>query len=1135
MKKTTLAACALLAPLAALYGANGYRLKPADLKAVKVTGGFWLPRVETNRIATVRCDLDKCESTGRLENFRKAARHEKQTFKGIPYDDSDVFKVIEGAAYTLATHPDPKLDAELDDLISWIAKAQEPDGYLYTARTLGMEKKKGFQFARMMGRERWDNTEASHELYNMGHLIEAGVAHWQATGKRTLLDVAIKCADMMDRTFGDGPGQIRRVPGHQEVELALCRLYEATGEKRYLDLARRFLDFRGNCDTGRLVGLLDHLPVRLQKEAAGHAVRAGYMYSAMADVAAFSGDGTYRKILDFLWMDVTGRKMHLTGGIGAYHKIDLPLIGHVGEGFGLAYDLPNETAYLETCAAIANALWQRRMFLASGDAKYVDVFERIIYNGFLSGVSFSGTEFFYPNPLASKGGYMRKAWFRTSCCPVNVVRFIPQIAPFAYATEGNTAYVNLFIESEAKLSVGGDKVCLSHKTAYPWNGTSEITVTPGTDGRRFALKVRIPGWARGKPVEGSLYSQTVPAKIDDVSVAVNGSPVPMKLDKGYLKIDRKWKRGDVVKVNLPLDVKLIKASTLVEADRGRLAVERGPVVWCAEGVDNGGKALNISMSPAAAFSVKDVEIAGNVLPALETTDALTRGRVVLVPYFAWCHRGAGEMQTWFRKAAADQTQGETPQVKIVDFKPYMHAGRIAVRMTVTNTQEQSVSAVLTANIGPRMSCATNLTVAAGRTKNAILKFGDVPANLDMADFGWNVAVESPDGTIDARSGTANAAAAFDYLAKKLIARQAGQPNARYSDVYFADVYAARSLMGLGQARGNAAWRESGRRWVEEGLIARQFPDGGYPMGYSEDAGVHWVADNGTAAMGVVAAAALFPECRDRLLASVKRYYGFRDSFYQSPERVAALEERFGRQPQYISEGFYGIGVNDGDYVERRILKEKLAANKQKLPPKPENSPLVRTERGGLWVNGISLLSLPAYWRLTDDAEVLDTAQRDLANYVGKALTVNYFGAETLYNCVRLLPESGATTAARALLDKFVLRVASSGGKDDVGDRPHDKGGRNSLNALTAVYMFNDSTCTRRRELRSYIVCMMWYVASPEHRRSVYNAERLFGKPGARNTYWVRASTARYQAMTMPWLAEMLSPGCTLIGCGPLVR
>ena len=373
-KMTTLAAtCIVCAALASM----DYPVKEADMTNVTITAGFWLPRFETNRVVTVKADFDKSEETGRLANFREAAKRAKGTFKGCPFDDSDVFKIIEGAAYTLATHPDPELEKYLDKLIADIAGAQEPDGYLYTARTLGMEKVKGFPRAGMMGPERWSNTGASHEFYNMGHMIEAGVAYWQVTGKRQLLDVAIKAADMMDRTFGYGPGQIQRVPGHEEIELALCKLYRATGEVRYLKLAKTLLDFRG----GGKAYNQNHLPVTQQDQACGHAVRAGYLYTAMADVAALLGDPSYRVASERLWKDVVDTKLHLNGGIGAHRHAVVPGFGSVGEAFGAPYDLPNESAYLETCAAIANALWNERLFLFSGDGKYMDVIERIIYNG----------------------------------------------------------------------------------------------------------------------------------------------------------------------------------------------------------------------------------------------------------------------------------------------------------------------------------------------------------------------------------------------------------------------------------------------------------------------------------------------------------------------------------------------------------------------------------------------------------------------------------------------------------------------------------------------------------------------------------------------------------------------------------
>ena len=523
MKKLTILAATCIT--CAVFASIDYPVKEADMTNVTITAGFWLPRFETNRVVTVKADFDKSEETGRLANFREAAKRAKGTFKGCPFDDSDVFKIIEGAAYTLATHPDPELEKYLDKLIADIAGAQEPDGYLYTARTLGMEKVKGFPRTKMMGPERWSNTGASHEFYNMGHMIEAGVAYWQVTGKRQLLDVAIKAADMMDRTFGYGPGQIQRVPGHEEIELALCKLYRATGEVRYLKLAKTLLDFRG----GGKAYNQNHLPVTQQDQACGHAVRAGYLYTAMADVAALLGDPSYRVASERLWKDVVDTKLHLNGGIGAHRHAVVPGFGSVGEAFGAPYDLPNESAYLETCAAIANALWNERLFLFSGDGKYMDVIERIIYNGFLSGISMSGDEFFYPNPLASVGGYARSKWFGCSCCPVNVVRFIPQIAQYAYATSGNTAYVNLFVASDAKLNLADGTVTLSQETDYPWSGKVKIKVMPGKTARvqqqgKFTLNVRIPGWCVGRPVPSTLYEQTEPSSLSNFKVKVNGEP-----------------------------------------------------------------------------------------------------------------------------------------------------------------------------------------------------------------------------------------------------------------------------------------------------------------------------------------------------------------------------------------------------------------------------------------------------------------------------------------------------------------------------------------------------------------------------------------------------------------------------------
>ena len=668
MKKVYLAGLALGA--AFTLSAGDYPFRPAEMTNVAIRAGFWQPRFETNRLVTVWTDFRKSEETGRIANVALAGQRAKGGFRGIPFDDSDVFKIVEGAAYTLSTHPDAKLEKYLDDLIEKFAKAQEEDGYLYTARTLGFNygTKNGKTEYGMMGPTRWSNTPSSHELYNVGHMYEAAVAYYQVTGKRRLLDVAIKNADLVDKVFGPNPDQLKHVPGHQEIELALCKLYRVTGEERYLKLAKHFLDQRGAdhsgmtsqvfAQSGKLVAgdemtargnyNQNHIPVLAQKEAVGHAVRAGYLYCGMADVAALTGDDSYIKAIDAIWDNVVAKKLHLNGSVGARHA---------GEAFGANYELPNESAYLETCAGIGNALWNQRMFLLHGDAKYIDVLERVVYNGFLSGISLGGDAFFYPNPLASAGGYQRSKWFGCSCCPVNVVRFIPQIAQFAYATRNDALYVNLFVASDAKLDLACGAVRLAQQTDYPWAGATRLAVTPPKAGARFAVHVRVPGWCVGRPVPSDLYTQVVPGALSDFSVKVNGKAFAFTPAKGYCVIDRAWQPGDVVEVAMNMPVRRIKAHDAVVDDRGRLAVERGPIVYCAEGVDNDGHALDKVLPAAATFTVTSCNILGNVYPALSAEGfTMMRGLkgctaqktpVTLVPYFAWCHRGAGEMQTWF--------------------------------------------------------------------------------------------------------------------------------------------------------------------------------------------------------------------------------------------------------------------------------------------------------------------------------------------------------------------------------------------------------------------------------------------------------------------------------------------------------
>jgi len=641
MKKFTFLIPFSLASAAVWAGEiKDYPIRPVPFTSVRVEDTFWSPRMETNRVTTVWYDFKKCEETGRIDNFAKAGKLMPGEFRGTPFDDSDVFKVIEGAAYTLTLHPDAKLDKYLDDLIVKIAAAQEPDGYLYTARTIDPKCRLDF-----FGPTRWSKLAGSHELYNQGHLYEAAVAHFQGTGKRSLLNVALKSADLICKTFGPAPGQLQEPPGHEEIEIGLVKLFRTTGERKYLDQAKFFCDIRGRADTHKLRGAYqqDHKPITEQDEAVGHSVRAGYFYCGVADVAALTGDSSYVAAIDRLWDNVVGKKIHLTGGIGALPD---------GEAFGANYDLPNATAYLETCAAIANALWNERMFLLHGDGRYLDILERVIYNGFLSGVALTGDKFFYPNPLESDGkasfnmgSCERAPWFGCSCCPVNDARFIPEIANFIYATRGDEVFVNLFIGGSAKLDVAGKPVELRMATSYPRDGKVTVTVTVPEPGK-FTLNVRIPGWARNQPFPSDLY------RYDDginpkVKLAVNARTTPVNLEKGFAKITRTWNSGDVVTLILPTPVRRVIAHPAVVADRGRFAIERGPLVYCAEGADNGGRVLDKILAGNTRFQTDwHPEVLGGVV-LLRVSTPETKNPLTLIPYYAWCHRGPGEMRVWF--------------------------------------------------------------------------------------------------------------------------------------------------------------------------------------------------------------------------------------------------------------------------------------------------------------------------------------------------------------------------------------------------------------------------------------------------------------------------------------------------------
>lgn len=621
-----------------------YPIRPVPFNAVRLDGGFWQARLEVNRSVSLPHALRMCEETGRIANFRRAAGIEKGPFQGIRFDDSDVYKVLEGAAYCLALQRDPQLEATVDQIIEWIAAAQEPDGYLYTCRTIDPKNPPPYA-----GEERWSFLEHSHELYNVGHLYEAAVAYFQATGKRTLLDVALKNAELLLKTFG--PQGRHDVPGHQEIEIGLCKLYRVTGDERYLQLAKFFLDQRGRPEGHKLYGPYsqDHKPVVEQEEAVGHAVRACYMYSGMADVAALTGDSAYVRALDRLWRDVVSRKLAITGAVGAKAG---------GEAFGAAYELPNEEAYNETCAAIANALWNHRMFLLHGDAKYIDVLERILYNGFLSGVSLKGDHFFYPNPLASRGGYGRSPWFACACCPGNVVRFMPLIPGFAYGVRDSALYVNLFLQGTATVDLAGGEVEVRQETRYPWDGQVKLELRPSAP-RRFALKIRIPGWAQGRPVPSDLYRYLDPSPAR-VTLSVNGQPLEAQPDEaGYVTVERVWKAGDVVEVSFEMPIRRVIAHPNVKADRGLVALERGPIVYCLEGIDNQFDIFSAVLpdsSPLEAQYKPDllggvVVITGEARVRISPRSDRTRPvRMQAVPYFAWGNRGAGTMTVWVKRA-----------------------------------------------------------------------------------------------------------------------------------------------------------------------------------------------------------------------------------------------------------------------------------------------------------------------------------------------------------------------------------------------------------------------------------------------------------------------------------------------------
>jgi DUF1680 family protein len=620
-----------------------YPIQPVTFNHVHVHDQFWAPRIATNADVTIPYVLQKCRETGRVDNFLKAAgKKAPENLTEYPFDDSDIFKVIEGASYALQVKPNPALDRSIDSLITIIGEAQEPDGYLYTFRTM-----KPAKLHPWISPKRWEkDPDLSHELYNSGHLYEAAVAHYLSTGKKTLLNIATKNADLIVKDFLVGKAPY--FPGHQVIETGLSRLYRVTGKKEYLDLAKYFLDIRGNGKVRGSEYSQSHKPVVDQHEAVGHAVRAAYMYTGMADVAALTGDESYISAINAIWTDVVTKKMYLTGGIGATGA---------GEAFGAAYQLPNMSAYAETCASIANVYWNNRMFLLHGDARYIDVMERVLYNGMLSGVAQNGTRFFYPNPLASMGQHQRSAWFGCACCISNVTRFMPSVPGYVYAQDKNNLYVNLFMTNEADVELPATKVKVSQETSYPWQGQVKVKVDPSKKAS-FAVRVRIPGWARQEAVPGDLY-RFADTKEEKIVIKLNGKAIDYKLDKGYAVLDRTWSKGDVIEMELPMQVEKVLANENVKDDKGRYALQRGPILYCLEGPDHTDNAVQNIIVPQQAVLKENFEPnflngvmvlngEGSATSRQVNSDELLKKQlpVKAIPYYAWNNRGAGEMVVW---------------------------------------------------------------------------------------------------------------------------------------------------------------------------------------------------------------------------------------------------------------------------------------------------------------------------------------------------------------------------------------------------------------------------------------------------------------------------------------------------------
>ncbi|MEI8112522.1 MAG: beta-L-arabinofuranosidase domain-containing protein [Bacteroidia bacterium] len=624
------------------------KMESVNFSQVVIQDNFWKPVMNIVSSVTIPVCIEQTEvKTPRIRNFEKVVAKKGEKHEGIYFDDSDVYKALEAIAYSLKNQPDANLEKKADEWIDKIAAAQQPDGYLNTYFTLsGLEN-------------RWTDME-KHEDYCAGHLIEAAVAYYNTTGKHKFLDVAIRLADHIDNTFRQK--NVPWVSGHQEIELALVKLYHTTANIKYLDLADWYLQQRGH-EHGK--GVIwdkwkspeycqDKIPVKEQKDITGHAVRAMYLYTGAADVGTAKNDNGYMDAMKAVWEDVVYRNMYITGGIGSSGS---------NEGFTVDYDLPNETAYCETCASVGMVFWNQRMNILTGDAKYIDVLERSLYNGALDGLSLSGDHFFYGNPLSSIGNYSRSEWFGCACCPANIARLVESIGNYIYAKKNDAVYVNLFVGSSANITMLNKKVKIEQTTKYPWDGDVQIAITPEKQ-TKFGLYVRIPGWAKNQTVPGDTYVFT-DNDTSTFSLSVNGMPESCKLVNGYAIIDRIWKKGDIVKLNLPMPVRRVMSIEKVKEDKNLVALQRGPLVYCFEHTDNGKQNMNIVLPDQVKMNAEFnptllngvVVLKGNALVLSVSSDGLKVSTetkpVVAIPYYSWANRGEGPMKVWVPRKIED--------------------------------------------------------------------------------------------------------------------------------------------------------------------------------------------------------------------------------------------------------------------------------------------------------------------------------------------------------------------------------------------------------------------------------------------------------------------------------------------------